>query len=172
MTRLFYHRLPDFARKEDKLDFLSANSLSTVDWRRLTPNSKHTWLRTDTEDEFDAYFPIGSKEAKRAKSDKAETIFKSYSRGVATSRDMYVYDFAYDPLVKRTRRFVEDYNAQVDKYNRQTPKLNIDDFVDYDNIKWGESLKQNLLRGKYAAFDHSKIRRSVYRPFTSKASVF
>ena len=76
MTRLFYHRLPDFARKEDKLDFLSANSLSTVDWRRLTPNSKHTWLRSDTEDEFDAYLPIGSKEAKRAKPDDAETIIQ------------------------------------------------------------------------------------------------
>ena len=138
MTRLFYHRLPDFARKEDKLDFLSANSLSTVDWRRLTPNSKHTWLRTDTEDEFDAYLPIGSKEAKRAKSDKAETIFKSYSRGVATSRDMYVYDFAYDPLVKENADNLSRITTRkVDKYNRQTPKLNIDDFVDYDNIKWG-----------------------------------
>ena len=70
-SRLYYHRLPEFARKENKLDFLSDNSLSTVDWQRLIPNQKHTWRRTDTEDEFDSFLPIGSKEAKRAKLDKS-----------------------------------------------------------------------------------------------------
>ena len=166
--RLFYHRLPDFARKQEKLDFLSANTLDTVNWQRLSPNQKNTWLRSDTEDEFDAYLPIGSKEAKRAKPDNAETIFKTYCRGVATSRDMYVYDFSYDPLVKRTRRFVEDYNAQVDKYNRQTPKPNIDDFVDYDKIAWSRDLKLDLKRGNYARYIPNKIRASLYRPFARK----
>ena len=172
MTRLFYHRLPDFARKEEKLDFLSDNTLSTVDWRRLAPNHKHTWLRTNTEDEFAAYLPIGSKEAKRAKTDKVETIFKTYSRGVATSRDMYVYDFDLEPLAKRMRQFAENYNAQVDKYKRQNPKPNIDDFVDYETIAWSRDLKLDLKRGNYATYRINKIRHGLYRPFYKKDPLF
>ena len=163
--KLFYHRLPESWRKENKLDFLSDHSLRSVDWQRLIPNQKHTWRRTDTEDEFDSFLPIGSKEAKRAKPDQVETIFKTYSGGVKTNRDAYVYDFQFDSLAKRMRRFVDDYNSQVDKYSRQAPKANVDDFVDYDRIKWGESLKQSLKRGKHSAFDVNAITDSIYRPF-------
>ncbi len=171
-ARLFYHRLPEFWRKQEKLDFLSANTLDTVNWQRLSPNQKNTWLRSDTEDEFDAYLPIGSKEAKRAKPDQAETIFKTYSGGVKTNRDIYVYDFDYNPLAKRIKRFVEDYNSQVDKYKRQNPKPNIDDFVDYENIGWSHGLKLHLRNGRYAQFQHRKIKNSLYRPYSRKLVFF
>ncbi len=170
--RLYYLRLPEFWRKQEKLDFLSANTLDTVNWQRLSPNQKNTWLRSDTEEEFDAYLPIGSKEAKRAKPDNAETIFKTYSRGVATSRDMYVYDYEFDTLSKRMRRFVEEYNSQVDSYKRQNPKPNIDDFVDYDRIAWSRDLKLDLKRGNFARYEPKKIRKSLYRPFHRKVLFF
>ena len=171
-SRLLYHRLPEFDRKETKLDFLSENSLSSVDWLRLVPNTKHTWLRTDTEDEFASFLPVGSKEAKRANPDQAETIFKTYSGGVKTNRDFYVYDFQLDPLSKRMRRFVDDYNSQVDKYKRQNPKPDVDGFVDVSNVKWGESLKSNLTRGNYANYSERKIRRAFFRPFSTKFLFF
>ncbi len=172
IARLFYHRLPEFARKENKLDFLSDNSLSTVDWYRLVPNQKHTWRRTDTEDEFDSFLPIGSKEAKRAKPDKAKTLFHQYTRAVQTGRDAIVYAFEKAPLVKRARTLVDNYNAQVDKYKRQNPKPNIDDFVDYDLLKWTSILKTNLRLGHHAHFRSAKFRRSLYRPFTRKHLFF
>ena len=168
-ARLYYHRLPDFARKEAKLEFLSNNSLSSVDWQRLVPNTKHTWRRTDTEDEFADYLPIGSKEAKRA---KAETIFKTYSGGIKTNRDVYVYDYQFNTLLKRMKQFVDDYNNQVDKYKRQNPKPDIDDFVDVSNVKWGESLKDNLRRGNYANYSAQKIRKAIFRPFSTKFLFF
>ncbi len=166
--KLYYHRLPEFWRKENKLDFLSDNALSTVDWQRLIPNTKHTWRRTDTEDEFDSFIPIGSKEAKRAKPDKAETIFKTYCPGILTSRDAHVHDFEHDSLVKRMKLFIENYNTQVDKYNRQTPKPNPDDFVDVETVKWSATLKQQLKRGNYAKHSLAKMRIGIYRPFSKK----
>ena len=178
--KLHYHRVPEFWRKENKLDFLSENvtdngrhnALNTVEWRRLIPNTKHTWLRTDTEDEFAAFLPIGSKEAKRAKPDKAESIFKTYSRGVVTGRDYYAYDYVYAVLAKRIHAFVENYNAQTDKYKRQNPKPDIDDFVDYDEIGWSLGLKIHLKHGRYAELQPSKFRRSMYRPFSKKITLF
>jgi len=171
-TRLYYHRLPDFARKETKLDFLSENTLESIDWQRLVPNQKHTWLRTDTEDEFAAYLPIGSKEAKRAKPDQAESIFKTYSGGVKTNRDVYVYDFRFDPLARRMKRLVDDYNSQVDKYRRQNPKPDVDDFVDYDLLKWDGTLKGDLAKGNYSNYDLRRLRQSLYRPFAKKHLYF
>ena len=160
--KLFYHRLLDFARKDEKLDFLSDNALNTVDWQRLTPNTKHTWLRSDTEDEFDSFIPIGSRETSES------CVFSDHSIGVQTSRDAYVYGFEKDALLHRTKRFVDNYNAQVDKYKHQTPKPDVDDFVDYETIDWSSTLKRKLVGGQYADFDRSYMRDSLYRPYAKR----
>ena len=171
--RLYYFRVPASWTRAEKLDFLRENDLKTVEWRRLRPNRHHTWLVSATEEEFESYIPIGSKEAKRAKSDKVKTIFKTYSGGAKTNRDVYVYDYEYDPLAKRMRQFIEIYNAEVDRYKRRTPKPeNIDDFVNYDKIKWTEGLKQSLKRGHYARHQPDKIRIGLYRPFIRKHLYF
>ena len=171
--QLYYFRVPDSWPKEEKLDFLSEHAPKEVEWGRLRPNRKHTWLVSATEEEFESHIPIGSKEAKRAKTEEVETIFKTYSGGIKTHRDVYVYDYEYDSLAKRARQFIENYNAEVDRYQRQNPKPeNIDDFVNYDKIKWGMGLKQHLRRGNYAEYKPDKIRASLYRPFTKKLLFF
>ena len=109
-------------RKQRSWTFCARNNLKTIKWGRLRPNRKHTWLVSDTEAEFESHIPIGSKEAKRAKTEEVETIFKTYCPGLTTSRDAYVYGFEYDPLAKQVRQFAEDYNAEVDRYKRRTPK--------------------------------------------------
>ena len=164
-ARLLYHRLPDDFSKDEKLTFLSQQRLDSVDWQRLRPNTRHTWLRSESEDEFAAYLPIGSKEAKRASTLKPETIFKTFSGGVKTNRDMYVYDFRMTDLSKRMRQFVEDYNSEVDRYKREPKRPNIDDFVDYDKLKWSSTLKAHLKREHHARYSPKSIRISPYRPF-------
>ncbi len=166
--KLYYHRLPEFWRKENKLDFLSDNYLSTVDWQRLIPNTKHTWRRTDTEDEFDSFLPIGSKEAKRAAPDKAEAIFIDFGPAVLTSRDVYVFDYRYKLLLQRMGQLVQDYNRQVAEYKILAVKPDVDDFADVKRIKWSATLKQQLKRGNSAIFSTDRMRLSLYRPFTKK----
>ena len=172
-AQLYYLRLPDSWTRAEKLDFLREYNPEAVEWRRLRPNRHHTWLVSATEEEFESHIPIGSKEAKRAKTEKPETIFKTYCRGVATSRDMYVYDYGYDSLTKRMRQFVEDYNAEVDRYKRQNPKPeNIDNFVNYDLLKWDGTLKADLRKENYGTFRIDCLRTSLYRPFTKKHYFF
>ncbi len=167
-SQLFYRRVDETGDKKDKLDYLSEMRLHTVDWQRLNPNRKHTWLVSETEDEFSQYLSIGSKEARSTKPDQAKTIFKTYSRALATTRDYWVYDYKVDPLGTRMRQFVEDYNFHVFSYHQQSSKPEIDDFVDYEKIKWSRDLKQALKRGTYLEYQRDKIRKSMYRPFTKK----
>ena len=44
---------------------------------------------------------MGSKDAKAGKTD--DTIFKLYSRGLATGRDAYVYNFSRDSCAKNAQ---------------------------------------------------------------------
>ena len=50
---------------------------------------------------------MGSKRAKAGKTDDA--IFKLYSRGLATGRDAYIYNFSRDDCAKNARAMVGDY---------------------------------------------------------------
>lgn len=170
--RLYYFRVPDNWTKEEKLAFLSEHTPKTVEWRRLRPNRKHTWLVSDTEAEFESHLLIGSKMAKASKIINTQTIFKTYSPGVNTARDAYVYGFSEDNLLKRMATFVENYNAEVDRYRRSNYEGSLDDFVNYDLLKWDNGLKQRLARLRYGSFDSGYLRTSTYRPFVKKRLYF
>ena len=171
-NRLRYSMMDGDLSKKAKLDWLreqaeaGEHKILELLKEELKPNEKHDWFISSTESEFETYPPIGSKEAKRAKNDQAEAIFKTYSLGVNTARDAYVYDYEYDPLAKRMRQFIENYNAEVDRYRRSNYEGSLDDFVNYDKIKWSSTLKANLKRENYAGYDSAKIRGVLYRPFT------
>ncbi len=173
-NRLHYSMVDSDLSKKAKLNWLREQASEAEEHKilellkeELKPNKKHDWIISNTEDEFETYLPIGSPAAKRVKSSEApKVIFKTYSLGVSTKRDYYVYDYEYDPLVERMRQFIENYNAEVDRYRRSNYEGSLDDFVNYDKIKWSSTLKANLKRENYAGYDPAKIRDGLYRPFT------
>ncbi|MEM9955347.1 MAG: N-6 DNA methylase [Chloroflexota bacterium] len=103
-SKLYYYRLGEYWTRQDKLSFLRKhvekagrhNSLNTVEWEELEPNSKHTWLLSEFANEFEDYLPIGSKEDKRASRGEAESIFKLYGAGALTARDDWVLAFTQE----------------------------------------------------------------------------
>ena len=165
---LHYHRLPDDFSKDEKLTFLSQQRLDSVDWQRLRPNTRHTWLRSDSEDEFAAYMPIGSKEAKRANFTQAATIFHQYSLGVSTNRDYFVYGYQRRFLSERVKEFIKSYNLQVALYKAETTRPEVDHFVDYESIKWSSTLKRHLESGRTVSFANEKACLSTYRPYSKR----
>ena len=70
---------------------------------------------------------------------------------------------------------IDTYNAEVDRWQRRENRgAKVDDFVDNDEakIKWSEGLKKKLENGKIAEFAETKIRQSLYRPFTKSNLYF
>jgi predicted helicase len=167
--QLVYCRVPEDWRKEEKLHWLTERGkVSGIQWQTLTPDNRYTWLVPENADDFASFMPMGSKNAKEGQVKDAEAIFKTYSLGVTTARDELVYDFDRLTLTDRVHRLVEDYNAEVDRYKRANKPSDIDGFVRIDSIKWSETLKLNLKRGRYAQYDGSRIRQSVWRPYCKK----
>ncbi len=171
--RLFYHRVPEDWRKEEKYALLTnTGTIGRVTWQALTPNAKHTWRIPTNADEFASFFPIGGKESKAGKAGAEATIFQTYSGGVKSNRDDVVYDFNRDQLMVRMGTFVEDYNAEVDRYKRAGKLKDIDSFVNYGRIKWDSTLKRHLKDKKDGHFDTSALRTALYRPFTKRHLYF
>jgi predicted helicase len=171
--QLFFERVEKTLRKEEKLAWLTKHrTVSGVKWNILAPNKRYAWLVAEHADEFAALPPLGSKETKTARGDDAEAVFKVYGRGIATCRDDVVYSFQKENLIARVQEFIEDYNSEVDRFRRTNGKKSVDNFVRYDKIKWSETLKANVERGRYAEFQEQQVRPALYRPFCKKSLCF
>ena len=175
-AEIFYTCVDEYWRKEEKYHYLdSKQHYRNIEWQQITPDKRYTWLTEGLHAEFDTFIPIGTKEAKAQKDAEVAVIFKTYSLGVGTNRDAWVYNFNVNALTENVQRTMEFYNAQVLKWLVTPEKsiMKIDNFVAYDDTKisWSSGLKQKLKSGQIAEFSGAKLRCSLYRPFT-KAHLF
>ena len=164
-AKIYYASVGDDWRKERKYSFLESKAkIDGLKWKKLTPDKRGNWITNDTDEEFDAFLPIGSKEAKAGTN--VDTIFRTYSLGVSTNRDAVVYDFNAQKLAKRVEQFAEDYNAELHRWQKKGQPADVDNFVNYEKVKWSETLKRHMTEKHGADFSKDKICKSLYRPFT------
>ncbi len=169
-SRIFYYRTDDLWDKKRKFGFLSEGQhIGNIEWELIQPDTRHTWLTEGLHTEFDAFIPMGTKEAKATKGEAIDVIFKTYSSGVKTNRDAWAYNFNRNALTENMRGMIEAYNEQVFKWERrENQDADVDDFVvsDDEKIGWSSGLKLKLKSGQIADFSREQIRTSLYRPFT------
>ena len=175
-AEIFYARVDEFWRKEEKYRYLdSKQHYQNISWQQITPDSRYTWLTEGLRPEFDTFLPIGNKAAKASDTNKVETLFKTYSVGVVTARDAWVYNFTRNALKENLTQMMEYYNGQVFQWERRSNRdINVNDFIDTDDtrIKWTRSLKSKLKTGTMAEFSTENVRASLYRPFTKSHLYF
>ena len=175
-AEVWIYSIDDYLRSRDKQEVLTRfGDYTNVPMKRATIDAKHTWLTEGLHAEFETFMPLGSREAKAAKGEAADVIFKVYSRGVSTGRDAWAYNFDRNVLSENMIRTIETYNEQVFKWERLGNKgVNVDEFVAYDDkrISWSRDLKAKLKRGRLAEYDEKKVRDSLYRPFTKSNLYF
>jgi predicted helicase len=149
---IHYARANEFWRKEDKYQYLEeAQSNSNITWQILKPDQKNNWLTEGRLDEFDDFISIGNKEAKSSDHINTETIFKNYSRGVATARDAWTYNFNRTLLTENIKNTIEVYNEYVFRWlHRKNQEIKIEDLIKNEDKKlsWSRDLKLDLSRGR------------------------
>ena len=180
-AEIFYARVDESWRKEDIFQHLiSKQDYQNIKWKLLTPDNRHTWLTDGLHAEFDTFIPMGNKETKKRNRRQKfnilpHVIFKTYSLGVSTNRDWWAYNFNRNALTENMSRMIDNYNAEVERWrHRKNLDIKAGDFVDNDGtkIKWSESLIKKLDKGQIAEFADTKIRQSLYRPFTKSHLYF
>ena len=175
-VEMFYARVDDFWRKEEKYRYLEAKKqYGNIEWKPIKPDNRHTWLTEGLHAEFETFVPMGSKKAKTGTDEAVDVLFETYSLGVNTSRDAWARNFSRDALSKNMHEMITTYNEQVYKWERREDRgANVDDFVTSNDtrISWSGDLKVKLKRGKIGQFAADKIRKSLYRPFTKSNLYF
>src|SRR5882724_1329548 len=144
LAKIYYTSVDQFWRKEQKYSYLDEKKhRGNVQWRQLRPDANHNWLVEGLEGAFQQLIALGTKEAKRARSGSAEAIFTSYSLGVATNRDEWVYDFNKDCLQEKVKTLIKNYNSEVARYGQLDEKTDVDSFVNTNPsfLKWTDRLK-------------------------------
>ena len=174
-SQLLYYQTDELWNKQQKFDFLNESQhVGNIAWQTLQPNAQYTWLTEGLHTEFDTFIPMGTKQTKADKGAAVNVIFKTYSSGVKTGRDAWVYNCRRDVLSENIRGMIDTYNVEMDRWKRrENQQANVSNFVVYDDrkIKWDRELRQHLQRGRHTEYTDNKVRTSLYRPFT-KSNLF
>ncbi len=170
-TEVYYARVDEFWRKDEKYRFLNDKKQhDNVDWKPVTPDKRHTWLTEGLHPEFEDFRAAGEQGSKGGQRGEAiDVIFKSYSRGVSTGRDAWAYNFRSEKLAENMNRTIKTYNEQVFGWKQRSDlEATVDDFVMNEDkkLKWSHSLKQDVKRGRTTVFSSHQVRTALYRPFT------
>ena len=162
---ILYHDIGEYLSREEKLaKVVSFGSIAQTPWENIVPNRHCDWIN-QRGDDFDNFIPLD---------ESPNGIFVTRSRGVETSRDIWVYNFSKAALEDNIRRMIDFYNSQVDSLfvkcqgeGKNAPKK-VQGLIDTNpkNIKWTSELIEDLARGKKGAVCKENIGPSLYRPFT------
>ncbi|WP_280470702.1 DEAD/DEAH box helicase [Nocardia farcinica] len=179
---IYYRDIGDYLTREDKLRIIAEDTLTSIDWQTITPNTHGDWAN-QRNDEYQAWPAIGEKNASR----EQVTVFSNFSRGLETTRDAWVYNYSRTNLAANVQRLIGNYNDQHTPFadycrTAGVTRPNEAAVTDYltanpsaaraDHIKWSSSLKQHLSRATVATFGEAGIRRGAYRPFDTEYTYF
>ncbi|QEE08194.1 N-6 DNA methylase [Bartonella kosoyi] len=170
--KIYYYDIGDNLTTKEKLSELQ--QLCSVGgikheygWQMITPDEHGDWLNQRNSD-FEKFLALGDKKGGDKK------LFENFSRGIQTGRDAWAYNSSREALAKNMRNMIAFYNSEVERFNtahlhsdRKTRIGAVNDFVNTDakKISWSSSLKEKLIRGKFAEFKSDCLIQSLYRPF-------
>ncbi|MBX3410305.1 MAG: DEAD/DEAH box helicase [Phycisphaeraceae bacterium] len=169
---LRYHDIGDYLSREEKLaivaDTASISGLAKAGkWQTLPPNADHDWIN-QRDPAFEHFMPLGDKQDEAAK-----TLFETYTMGVVTARDAWVYNFSTAALEANIHSLVEAYNKDVRAYEVACTGLAKKDYPDLESIvtsdpkriSWTRALKAHAARFRVIEGSAGQIRETAYRPF-------
>jgi predicted helicase len=163
---LHYRDVGDYLTREQKLATVKTLSREdAVSWNHIVPNEDGDWIQQRNE-EFEAFPPVGSKDKART---RAGRVLTTYSAGVKTNRDAWVFGSSRTSLSTNVTRL-------VDAYEEERALLAADQGHVFDRdltrIKWDGTLEATLAKGRAVSFEPRSLRIATYRPFNKQHVYF
>ncbi|MEM9424394.1 MAG: type ISP restriction/modification enzyme [Spirochaetota bacterium] len=152
--RVYYKELNDYIKDFDKLDWLLRHRFEDIEFRSIIPTEKQVWLNQSSTD-WDRLLPLVDKKLKKGEIEGG-ALFRTFSRGVASQRDEWVYDFDKENLAAKMQHFTQVYNEAVQGKTDRPYR-----------IKWDRELNKYKEKGIEKVYSEKQILRSLYRPFVA-----
>lgn len=165
-ANLHYAMVPQYSTLKQKFEWLEEISGPQSELFESVPvTPTHDWI--DLQDpEFHKLFPV----CKSSDKDEERAVVNFDCAGVKTNCDTYVYAFSLNELQNKVQVLIHEFNECRRKYEESgrsealLTRMTSADSI--QRIKWTDTLKNSLRRGKSLQFDPRKIREVLYRPFT------
>jgi predicted helicase len=172
LGKVFYRDIGDYLTREQKLEAVrTARSYTGIDWATINPNADGDWVNQRNAD-FESFTILASKD----KTDSTKSRFlRTYSPGLQTNRDAWVYNFSRDRLIANIVRTLESYENELQRWRDSGRPTPVEDFVDPDptRLSWSRSLRTQLSKEREIRFVQSNAEYvSLYRPFSKQHSYF
>lgn len=165
---IHYRDIGDYLTRDDKLSLLEQYRDSAgVPWQQITPNDHGDWIN-QRNDAFEIFTAIGDRKAPDS------AIFHTFSRGLETGRDVWVYNSSEPALRGNVTRMIDAYNAELDRWAGAGSPQPIEDFIDTDpeRISWARSLRNAFKKNRRLAYSGETMTVGTYRPFNKQHVYF
>jgi len=155
-ANLRYHQVSRSLNSSERLGWLQT-PFSDIGFTQIEQPELGEWLKIGDND-FAALVPIASKRAKAgAKGRGSQTIFQTFSLGLSTNRDEWVYAESADSVRRKATFLHGVFETEKRKPAGFAPE-----------IKWSRNLKRRLSQGRSESIESIQVSTAVYRPFTRK----
>jgi predicted helicase len=174
-AEIFYHNIGDYLSRDAKLALIAErHDIFNADmiWEQIVPNKSGDWLNQG-DINFENFITIGDK----SNNTSTASFFNTYSRGLATSRDPWCYNYSINNLTLNIKNSINFYNEQValiDQYKLLNKNIDVKKDIAFDSTKftWEHQQQIDVIRSKYYSFSDKSIFVSLYRPFQKINSYF
>ena len=159
---IYYCDIGDYLNRNEKLAKIrSLRDVSNpeMNWTVLTPNVHNDWLNQRS-DVFTDLIPLVPETKFDA---RAKSIFITYSNGMKTNRDAWLYGFSKESLNTTVDGMVNFYNRQL--------KTEDDTVNDPTKISWTVNLRKEFER-KIPLQKDGVFLQCMYRPFSEQHLYF
>ncbi len=170
--KIYFHDIGDYLTRDQKLQKISElvsikGITENESWTIVTPDKHNDWLN-QRDDSFSEHISLGEKKDKTSIS-----LFENYSRGVATSRDAWCYNFSKNKLENNILKSIGFYNSEVERYIQSGGNVEASEFVKFDStlFSWDRANKWDLEKRKKYTFERDALYVALYRPF-SKSNLY
>jgi predicted helicase len=165
---IHYRDIGDYLSRDEKLAIVNKSKSiinPSIGWETIKPNEQGDWINKRN-DLFMTLIPLAPKKKFTGKS---QSVFITYSSGVVSSRDAWVYNFSNVKLKKNIQRTIAHFNEQRELINTG----NITE-LDRGSEKgsWSRDWLNQIKRNTVFYEKPSEYRKTQYRPFMFINSYF
>lgn len=162
--KIHFATVDDYLTCEEKLRQTSeAKGIYGLSFQTITPDEHGDWLN-QRDKSFSHFMRMDGKKTEE------QPIFKNFSCGVSTSRDVWVYNSKKEAIRQSVSTLIDNYNKQAEEFaNKKRSEIDFDP----TKMNWGLLQKRDVVKGiKAQSYSDTKIFSSLYRPFFNQYLYF
>lgn len=161
---IHYHCVGEYMSREEKLSAVAGLCACGPEWEILTQDRHGDWLDQRDESWYE-YAPMGIAAGNRKTS---LGMFSTWSLGVATNRDAWVWNYSGQSVRLNTRRLIDNSNAVIRGADGNTADLNFD----RTKYSWTRSLQNAVKKKRELAYVEDCVVLGCYRPFCKSRNYY